>query len=295
MKSNKFIDKLQNIFSGYRTVYMWGVFGAPVTDALIASKAAQYPDWYGYEKCAALRKLVGKGYFGFDCVSLIKGVLWGWTGSMSKSNGGAIYSSKGVPDISADGLIYRAIDVSTDFSNIVGGEVVWREGHVGVYIGNGKVIECTPRWSNEVQVTCCLNVANIPSMNGRIWTKHGKIPYIDYGLSEATYVAAPEGDSIVKVVQQLCNDLRCLNLDAIDLDVDGVSGPLTIAAIKNLPTVKQGSKGTSVRAIQSIVGGDADGDFGSNTAYYVKKWQIANSLDNDGVVGPMTWAKMAKI
>ena len=31
--------------------------------------------------------------YGFDCVNLIKGVLWGWSGDASKTYGGAAYKS----------------------------------------------------------------------------------------------------------------------------------------------------------------------------------------------------------
>lgn len=39
--------------------------------------------------------------FGFDCVCLIKGVLWGWHGDKNAVYGGATYTSNGVPDIGA--------------------------------------------------------------------------------------------------------------------------------------------------------------------------------------------------
>ena len=49
-----------------------------------------------------------------------------------------------------------------------------------LYIGGGKVIECSPAFKNCVQVTACLNIGAISGMNGRKWTKHGKLPYITY-------------------------------------------------------------------------------------------------------------------
>lgn len=46
-------------------------------------------------------------------------------------------------------------NVSTDFSRIEVGEAVWMEGHIGVYIGDGLAVECTPCWDNKVQITAC--------------------------------------------------------------------------------------------------------------------------------------------
>lgn len=124
--------------------------------------------------------------FGFDCVCLIKGILWGWTGDASKTYGGAKYTSNGVPDIGADSMIRVCKDVSTDFGKIIPGEAVWLSGHIGVYIGGGKVIECSPAFLNRVQVTACLNIGKIAGMNGRKWTKHGRLPYITYDMTEET-------------------------------------------------------------------------------------------------------------
>lgn len=70
-------------------------------------------------------------------------------------------------------MITKCSGVSADFGGIVPGEAVWLPGHIGVYIGGGKVIECSPAFKNCVQVTACLNIGTISGMNGRKWTKHG--------------------------------------------------------------------------------------------------------------------------
>lgn len=77
-------------------------------------------------------------------------------------------------------MITKCSGVSTNFSKIVPGEAVWMKGHIGVYIGGGKVIECSSAFKNCVQVTACLNIGAISGMNGRRWVKHGKLPYITY-------------------------------------------------------------------------------------------------------------------
>lgn len=180
MTNTELVRKLQDVVDNYKTVYMWGVFGSPVTESLIQQKSRQYPSWYTAARQAHFRSLIGKGYFGFDCVNLIKGLLWGWNGDHTKSNGGAAYNTNGVPDINANMMIDRCINVSTNFANLEIGEAVWMPGHIGVYIGDGKVIEATPSWSNNVQITACLNIRSISGLNGRRWTKRGKIPYITY-------------------------------------------------------------------------------------------------------------------
>ena len=68
----------------------------------------------------------------------------------------------------------------------------------------------------------------------------------------------------------------------------------------DLPELYKGCKGKSVRALQILLIGNgcscgsygADGDFGSATKAAVVKYQNQNGLEDDGVVGPKTWAKL---
>lgn len=186
MKASEFITKLQDIVDHYKTLYVMGCFGAPLT----GGNVSRYCTNHSYNKQAARTAMIKAAanknppVYGFDCVCLIKGVLWGWCGDASKTYGGASYASGGVPDIGADTMITKCSGLSTDFSRIVPGEAVWLKGHIGVYIGGGKVIECSPAFKNCVQVTACLNIGAISGLNGRRWTKHGKLPYITYDTAE---------------------------------------------------------------------------------------------------------------
>lgn len=181
MTALELVQKHLDVAKNYKTVYMWGVFGAPVTEAIISEKAKQYPSWYTASKIAELRKLIGKGYFGFDCVNLTKGILWGWNGNRNAYYGGAAYAKKGtIPDVSADGAIALCKDVSTDFAKLTVGEALWMRGHWGVYVGDGLAVECTPIWKNGVQITAVGNIGAKSGYKTRTWTKHGKMPWVDY-------------------------------------------------------------------------------------------------------------------
>lgn len=119
--------------------------------------------------------------FGFDCVCLIKGILWGWDGDASRTYGGAGYAINGVPDIGADTMITKCTGVSTTgWDGMVIGEAVWMSGHIGIYIGDGLAVECSPKWENKVQITAVGNIGSKAGYNTRRWTKHGKLPYVDY-------------------------------------------------------------------------------------------------------------------
>ena len=70
---------------------------------------------------------------------------------------------------------------------------------------------------------------------------------------------------------------------------------LAVFAGKHQPvfeTVRVGSRGDTVKAVQQALGIGADGIFGPGTERAVKEWQAANGLTADGIVGPKTIARM---
>ena len=175
--------RCKDLALNYKTLYVMGCFGAPMTSA----NKKRYCSNHEYNKAAdrtAMIQAASADTFGFDCVCMIKGLLWGWKGDKAKTYGGATYASNGVPDIGADSMIKVCSDISTDFSKIEVGEAVWVEGHIGIYIGDGLAVECTPKWSNKVQITACN--CNRTGYNRRNWTKHGKLPYVSYTGEDST-------------------------------------------------------------------------------------------------------------
>ena len=104
MKASELVRRHIDVAKNYKTVYMWGCFGSPVGETIIDEKSAQYPDWYTGGRVTYLRSLIGKVVYGFDCVNLTKGILWGWNGNKNAYYGGARYASNSVPDVSADGM-----------------------------------------------------------------------------------------------------------------------------------------------------------------------------------------------
>lgn len=182
MTNKELTAKLINVAKNYKTLYVMGCFGAPMT----ASNKKRYTQNHSYNRQperTAMINAASADTFGFDCVCLIKGLLWGWNGNKNAVYGGATYTSNGVPDIGADQMIKVCKNVTTDFSKIEVGEAVWLEGHIGVYVGDGLAVECTPRWANKVQLTACNR--NVSGYNRRNWTKHGKLPYVEY-VADAT-------------------------------------------------------------------------------------------------------------
>lgn len=179
MKASTLVDTLIHIATQVKTLYVMGCFGAPLN----AANKARYTINHAYntnKDRTAKIKAADPDTFGFDCVCLIKAILWGWTGDASKPYGGAVYNSNGVPDLSADQMIKKCANVSTDFSKIVPGAAVHMNGHIGIYIGDGLAVECTPKWTDNVQVTAVGNIGPITGFQTRTWERWGLLPYVDY-------------------------------------------------------------------------------------------------------------------
>lgn len=177
MNNIEFANAAKNVANNYKTLYVMGCFGAPMN----ASNKTRYCNNHSYNKKASRTKMIQAATadtFGFDCSGLIKGILWGWSGKKTLTYGGAKYASNNVKDNGADAMIKSCKEVSTNFNDIEVGEVVWMSGHIGIYVGNGLVVESTPSWKNGVQITACN--CDVKGYNRRNWTKHGKLPYITY-------------------------------------------------------------------------------------------------------------------
>ena len=192
MSATTFIEKCIDIARNYKTLYVLGTWGWPAS-AKNKSRAISKNAWNATTARKTKINAAKADTFFFDCAGLIKGILWGWCGDVNRPYGGAGYAVNGVPDSSS--LIKLCKDVSTDFSNIVPGELLYLSGdmgHVGVYVGEGKVIECTPKWEDGVQMTYLGNIG-YNTGHYRIWEQHGKLPWIDYAsvLGELNAITAP--------------------------------------------------------------------------------------------------------
>ncbi len=192
MTNKEFVEKLREIAETYDTVYMMGTFGAPVSEQLIVQKVKQYPKNYSAGRQRLLRGKIAAAPWAFDCVGLIKGVLWGWEGDRTRNFGGAKYRANSVPDVSANGMTKRLLEPSEDLAHILPGEAVSMDGHIGIYVGDGKVVEATLTGKYDGVV--------LTDLSYRTWERHGKLPWVDY-VSAEEKPAPPKKPAVGDVVQ----------------------------------------------------------------------------------------------
>ena len=140
--------------------YVWGTFGQILTPSLFEYKLKQYPTevgkYYDFIKENWLNKRT------CDCVGLIKAYMW-----LQRDN--PVYDS--TTDKSADGMYNAATEKgSIETMPEIVGLCVRYPGHIGVYIGDGQVIEARGTQYGVVQT----------KLQERGWTHWLKCPYIEY-------------------------------------------------------------------------------------------------------------------
>lgn len=90
------------------------------------------------------------------------------------------------------------------------------------------------------------------------------------------------------------------------LPQDGIVGPKTWQALftgapVDMPVLKVGSKGESVKTLQQVLQllqiylGAIDGDFNTVTDAAVRSFQKSVGIVGDGIVGPKTWEALSQI
>ena len=164
-------------------VYWYGTYGQKCSTSLYNSKKKQYPSHYGSDRTSAYQKDISSGKRCADCVGLIKSFFW--TGGNFDTD--PKYNSNNCPDKSADGMIaYCSESGAIKTMPDEPGLVVWKSGHIGVYVGGGYTVEMKgfDYDCKRVKVTA------------GPWTKWGRLPksMITYtGEAAAPSEPLPEG------------------------------------------------------------------------------------------------------
>ena len=233
--------------------YWWGTFGQTASAALLTQKRTQYPGYYTADDF--------ESQFGqkvHDCVGLIKGFLW-----CDTPNSEPRYQA--AQDVAVHGLFLAcpeggSIDTMPDIPGVC---VFMRDlSHVGVYIGGGYVVEATGHARGVVKT----------KLAGRGWGLWGKPRWISY---ETTATPAQPAQTTTQTT-------------ASTLTVTG------------LPLLRYGDKGEGVRSAQLLLIGrgyscgrcGADGEIGQDTYNAIIAFQRASGLQQDGIIGAQTWARL---
>ena len=144
--------------------YVWGSYGSLLTEASLQALIRQYPEMVG--GCEGTIRAKWLGGRTTDCVGLIKGYGWLDPDTLTIRCG-----TNGMPDVTANQM-YHAATVSGTIDAIpeVPRLAVWCEGHIGVYVGGGYVVEARGTSSGMVKT----------KLAERHFTHWLQVPYINY-------------------------------------------------------------------------------------------------------------------
>lgn len=232
---------------------------------------AQYKSKNRY-KSGGIGRYDADGTRQFDCCGLFKCFMW-----HDYSSKNAKYYGKTQKDLSCEGLLAEAKEKG-DISTIpeIQGVLVYMKGHMGIYIGNGQVIESTAAKYNgkNGKIYKTYFKGNGAGCDGKraTWTKWFKSPYLTYGEeikpAEPT-PAEPKTDNFL-----------------------GARG-----------YIKLGDKGDNVDKISKFMymtfpaytSKKALGDYyGKYIQASIKEFQRRTGLEQDGCVGPLTIKMLVK-
>lgn len=205
--------------------YWYGTFGNTASESLLTSKKKQYPKHYTSGRMSKYRSQLGMRVH--DCVGLIKGYLWSESETASPK-----YNS--AQDVSANGMLKKCIEKGKIKTlPEIPGVLVFMSGHVGIYAGNGKVIEARGFAYGVVET----------ELADRKWTSWGKCPWIKYPETKAVYF--PMCHSACTSIVDGLKSVKANSSFAYRKKVaalNGISGYLGTASqnIKLLALLKQG-------------------------------------------------------
>lgn len=248
--------------------YWYGCCVYQCTQSCLDRKAKQYPEHYASGRMPKYKQAIAKRQVCMDCIGMIKGFFWtgGGKGVVDYINGGAAFSNKyasnGCPDRSANGMLAWIKSQGCKWGDIstlpeTPGALLFMDGHVGVYIGNGYAVEA--RGFNYGVVKT--------KVTERPWKHWGLLPesLIRY---DGQAVVQPETDKEYKLGDRLLKRMSPL--------MDG-------ADVKELQE-RLNKLGYDC--------GTADGEFGKNTEKGVKAFQTAAKIEVDGKFGGASFAAL---
>lgn len=166
--------------------YWYGTFGNTATQSLLDAKTKQYPAHYQYARMKKYKSQLGERVH--DCVGLIKGYLW-------SENPWSVPKYNVSQDVSANGMLAKCREKGKISSMPeIPGILVFMSGHVGIYTGDGKVIEARGFHYGVVETR----------LAERPWTSWGKCPWITYPSGKIYFKACHYGEcSIVDALKSI--------------------------------------------------------------------------------------------
>ena len=235
------------------TPYWFGCFGNVANNSLFSQKQKQYPDSYPPKSWTyeSFTKDYGKRVC--DCSGLLKWFLW------SDNFENKVPTYKASEDFGATGFYNKCSERGELWKDntpmLVPGMILFKGNaptmsHMGIFIGNNKLIEAKGH-----------AYGTIKSDLTKSWSYWGKSNFIKY-------------DSVPVISDKI------INVETYQIKNGSVSA--TVGTLQTLLN-HYGFKGKDKQPLT------IDNEFGVNTEYAVRNFQLNKKILVDGIVGPITW------
>ena len=209
IRSSVVISELKKIVNK-KTRYVWGAQGQKLTEEFLKKQINTFSSWYakknrGADLMAEFRRGDLDGAFGFDCSGLVLAVsLYGWKedGTLkSTKNAGFDTTANSLKDM-FEGAVNIGSNTQDWYNkNLVPGMALWMDGHIGFFIGDGKVIEATVSGNKVICVT--------PEYRkGRNWKIAGKLPWVIYTEGKTATKTEVAKTAKAQYVSSIKSDLK---------------------------------------------------------------------------------------
>ena len=321
--------------------YWYGTCVYKCTTSSLNTKAKQYPSHYTSSRMSQYKSQVSKKMVSADCIGLGKGYNWtyGGEGVIESIGTDKTFTNKygnNCPDKSANGMFTYAKSKGLKWGKIstipeVPGLAVRKDGHVGYYIGNGKVVEAYG-FAKGIIIT---------DLKQRPWTDWYEFPGIKY-VSGEYKAEEPEVKPEVEAPKPIATAIVTTTSGRLNLRASKSTSASILARIpkgqkiniyereetwsktyydghygyvansfltfdrgnehnlgERLP-LTEGMKGSDIEELQEILldlgykldNYKADGEFGPETAIAVKEFERDNGLIADGIVDEVLLNKL---
>lgn len=161
--------------------YWYGTYGQILNSAVWRDNSKRYPKYYSDARKATARGRGDYGKKGHDCSGLLKGALWTFPQAFNMP---AKYTAS--EDMDANTMVKTASE-SGPINTIpeIEGLAVWKNNHIGIYIGGGKVIEAKGFDYGVVE----------SKLSDTKWTKWAKLSFVDYAEEVPSKPEAPKDEA----------------------------------------------------------------------------------------------------
>ncbi len=148
-----------------KTCYLFGGLGKALTMEILRQQMNAYPKNFSFGRCLHLARLSKEQVYGFDCSGLLKSYWFGGIGAPRYTFAMDLNTAQMLAIARRRGYIKKMPEEA--------GLGVWLPGHVGVYMGEGRVVEATsnPAIGDGVVET---------RLGDRAWVFWFQIPFIHY-------------------------------------------------------------------------------------------------------------------